>query len=85
MAQHPFNLTLTPADAQALLRYLELRLDVDGCDNTHRHTRSWAESNDLDPEQVVAFVKRHGGFYCDCMVVANAQSIGVGEPSTGVH
>ena len=58
---------------------------MDGCDNTHRHTRSWAESSDLDAEQVIEFVKRHGGFHCDCEVVANAQSIGVGEPSAGVH
>ena len=85
MAQLPPKLSLSPADAQELLRFLELRLNVDGCDNTHRFTRSWAASEDLDPEQVVELVKRHGGFHCDCEVVENAKSIGVGEPSTELH
>jgi hypothetical protein len=37
------------------------------CDRTHRQTRAWCQQEGVDPDLVVGFLIRSGGF-CDCHV-----------------
>ena len=47
------------------------KVDVHGCDGTHRFTEQWALATGRDVNGVVDFVKRHGGLCCDCEVLLN--------------
>lgn len=43
-----------------------------GCDHTHRHTVEFINASGLDEQQVIEWLRNHGG-YCDCEVVMNVR------------
>ncbi len=63
---------LTANEAASLFEYLDIRLQDNGCDHTHRFTQEWLDAN-------VSFMKHHDilneiedmGGYCDCEVLLN--------------
>jgi Protein of unknown function (DUF2695) len=48
-------------------------LDNVSCDHTLSHTKEFLVSIKADPEVVIPWLERHGG-YCDCEVLANVES-----------
>ena len=63
-------------DLEDLFDYLDEFLVRQDCDNSHRHTREWAASRgfgDLETEDLLALLAKHGGCCCDCEVLLNAE------------
>ena len=63
---------LTAIQAEALFEYLDIRLQEDGCDHTHRFTLAWLEQHipAAQRDDVLAEIEDMGG-YCDCEVLLN--------------
>ena len=63
---------LTATQADALFEYLDIRLQDQGCDHTHRFTLEWLGQH-FCPEQqeaILTEIEDMGG-YCDCEVLQN--------------
>ncbi len=63
---------LTANQAADLFAYVEVRLQDEGCNHTHRFTQEWLEANIdfMKHEAVLAELENMGG-YCDCEVLLN--------------
>ncbi|MCW5549616.1 MAG: DUF2695 domain-containing protein [Opitutaceae bacterium] len=44
-----------------------------GCDHGLRHTTAFLESQRLDVQRVIPWLREHGG-YCDCEVLSNVEN-----------
>ena len=65
------DLTLTPAQREALGNHLRARLSEDGCDHTLRFTQEWLQTVTLGkPAGVIHALRNQGGYY-DCEVLNN--------------
>jgi hypothetical protein len=64
------KLILSQQELEALHEYVEVRLEIDGCDETPRFTAAWAVERGRPVEPLFASLQEFGG-YCDCEVVAN--------------
>jgi len=64
---------LTRAQADHLFKYLDIRLNAVGCDNTLHHTEIWLRDN-LPADRFDAAMEeiRNQGGFCDCEVLLNA-------------
>lgn len=65
-------LCLSEPQLNALLDYLDERLETEDCAHSLRLTREWARTTQLDEERVAASLATLGG-YCDCEVLANTE------------
>lgn len=63
-------LTLTPPQQAALVAELDRALRADGCDNTLRAARRWAEAVPVPWPRLCRELQANGG-YCDCEVLFN--------------
>lgn len=63
---------LTANQADSLFEYLDIRLQDQGCDYTHRFTLEWLEKNipEQQRDDILAEIEDMGG-YCDCEVLLN--------------
>ncbi|WP_329070498.1 DUF2695 domain-containing protein [Amycolatopsis sp. NBC_01480] len=57
-------------ELESLLKFVDVRICAEGCDNTLRHAEHWAEANDVGWPQLAAGLAESGA-YCDCEIVAN--------------
>lgn len=55
---------------QAMFEAVEAQVDESGCDHTLRFSRQWIAEQHQPEEQILRWLKEHGGF-CDCEVVSN--------------
>lgn len=62
---------LADESLESMFKAVETAVTEHGCDNSHLQTRRWLSENRHPVEEVVAWLRRHGG-YCDCEVVMNA-------------
>lgn len=63
---------LTANQADSLFEYIDIRLQDQGCDHTHRFTLAWLEQN-IPVElrnAILSEIEDMGGF-CDCEVLLN--------------
>jgi hypothetical protein len=72
LAEARKKMCLQPDQLRALHGYLDEQLNRLGiaCDKTLSRTRTWAEREGLDAENVLASVREFGGC-CDCEVLLN--------------
>lgn len=63
-------LTLAPAQQAALFAAVEAGLQAEGCDNTLRAARQWAEGAGVAWSPLQGQLEGNGG-YCDCEVLLN--------------
>jgi hypothetical protein len=56
-------------DLRALFNHLD-RKHATPCDHTLRDTTAFLQQRGLDAEQIIPWLREHGG-YCDCEVLAN--------------
>ncbi len=57
-------------ELKGLLSYLN-RADAPECNHDGlRDTREYIESKNLDPDKIMQWLRKHGG-YCDCEVISN--------------
>ena len=63
---------LTATQASSLLQHLEICLQDNGCNHTHRFTQLWLDGNVsfMHHEAVLNELEDMGG-YCDCEVLHN--------------
>ena len=66
------SLPLTPAHLEALFAWLSTRFPVEGCDDTLRLTKRWADENASDFDRLSEWLQETGGF-CDCEALANSE------------
>ena len=62
---------LTKAELDALCDFLDESLS-EGCDHSHRFTRTFLACHKLPEDRVVSWLGENGG-YCDCEVLANVE------------
>lgn len=62
---------MSSALLQALFEAVQAQVDENGCDHTLRFSSQWIAQHHQPQEQIVGWLKQHGG-WCDCEVVANA-------------
>ena len=55
---------------EAMFNEIEERTGNEGCDHSQRFTKQWLSDNQQPADDVLAWLKLHGGF-CDCEVLAN--------------
>ena len=72
MKQQKRDHLLTANQAAALFAYLEIRLQDEGCNHTHRFTQAWLNENIgfMQHDAILTELEDMGG-YCDCEVLAN--------------
>ena len=63
-------LGISPRELDSLLKFVDVRICAEGCDNTLRHAEHWAEANDVGWPRLAAGLAESGA-YCDCEIVAN--------------
>jgi hypothetical protein len=61
-------------ELESLLKFVDVRICAEGCDNTLKHAEHWAESNDVGWPPLLAGLAESGA-HCDCEIVANMASI----------
>ena len=54
----------------SLFKFVEMSVDMDGCDHSRRFTEEWLISNHVAPKPVLDWLESNGGF-CDCEAVIN--------------
>ncbi len=63
---------LTANQAAALFEYVEIRLQDEGCNHTHRFTQAWLDENiDFMKHDAILSELEDMGGYCDCEVLLN--------------
>lgn len=71
-AQQKGTHILTANQAADLFAYVEVRLEDQGCNHTHRFTQEWLDANVdfMQHEAILTELETMGG-YCDCEVLKN--------------
>ena len=64
------HMVLEPHELRALLAHLDAELRDTPCEHTHRLTRAWAKSRNVDWARLEPSLAHFGGI-CDCKVVDN--------------
>ncbi len=63
---------LSAAQAAALFEFVEIRLEDNGCNHTHRFTQEWLDANvDFMQHDAILNELEDMGGYCDCEVLLN--------------
>lgn len=63
---------LSANDADALLKYVDIRVQAEGCNHTHRFTQEWLDAHvDFMKHDAILEELENMGGYCDCEVVLN--------------
>lgn len=62
---------LADESLESMFKAIETAVTEHGCDNSHLQTRRWLSENRHPVDEVVEWLRRHGG-YCDCEVIMNA-------------
>ena len=63
---------LSANQAAALFAYVEIRLQDEGCNHTHRFTQAWLDENiDFMQHDAILTELEDMGGYCDCEVLMN--------------
>ena len=72
MKQQKVAHILTANQAAALFAYVEIRLQDESCNHTHRFTQAWLDENiDFMQHEAVLIELEDMGGYCDCEVLMN--------------
>jgi hypothetical protein len=66
------SLPMAPAQMKALFDFVDQRLSETECDHSFRHTIAFLDSQQIQQENVLAWLENAGG-YCDCEVLFNAE------------
>ena len=71
-AQQKKEHILTANEAASLLQYVEIRIQDQGCNHSHRFTQAWLEEHiDFMKHDAVLSELEDMGGYCDCEVLRN--------------
>ncbi len=63
---------LSANEADSLLKYVDIRVQEEGCNHTHRFTQEWLDANiDFMKHDAILNELENMGGYCDCEVVMN--------------
>ena len=55
-----------------LVEWVDSKIQLHGCDHSHKITRSWLEQNNIAPTRTIGALMALGGF-CDCEVAMNVE------------
>lgn len=71
-AQQRIHHILTANEAAALFEYVDIRLQEEGCNHTHRFCQAWLDAHmDFMKHNAILNEMEDMGGFCDCEVLAN--------------
>jgi len=67
------SLPISLASFKALFDYLDVELELNGCNHTNKITLKFLnESNFDNVQEIINWLEKNGG-YCDCEILANVE------------